>query len=71
MKVLLEFMLPEEAQESRHAQNGVRYFRVLRDVDELLRSKLKHTTLTASTRSNLEEIRSMLREENILMEESA
>ena len=41
MKVILEFNLPEETDEHELALNGWKYCRILRDLDNELRNRLK------------------------------
>jgi hypothetical protein len=59
-KATLEFNLPEETVEHRLAVNANNYYAVLWDIDQYLRSKLKHGDLTESEYVVLEKTREEL-----------
>ena len=65
----LRFNLPEEREEFQTAQNGQAYRNVLHDLDNELRSKIKHGELVALKGEAYQEIRnflnSLLREDNL------
>lgn len=58
----LEFNLPEEEEDFRHACNGLDYYGALRAVDERLRNRLKYETLPLEVAEALEGIRTFMRE---------
>jgi len=60
MKAILKFDLPEEREEFELASNAVNYSIVLSDIDNYLRSKIKHTDLTDEQYKVYEEIREQL-----------
>lgn len=61
MRAILEFSLPEEQEEHRHALNGIRYSCVLDDFDNYLRSRLKYEhELPDDARAALEAAREKL-----------
>lgn len=62
-KAILEFNLPEERDEFKLATNGTNYFCILWDIEQYLRSELKHNDkLTIDQIEILDEIRDKLRE---------
>ena len=60
MKATLKFNLPEEREEFELACNAVNYSIVLSDIDNYLRSKIKHADLTDEQYKVYEEIREQL-----------
>jgi hypothetical protein len=60
MKAILKFNLPEEREEFELACNAVNYSIVLSDIDNYLRSKIKHADLTDEQYKVYEEIREQL-----------
>ena len=58
----LEFNLPEEEEDFRHACNGEDYYGALHAVDEHLRSRLKYEPLSLDVGEALEKVRKYLRE---------
>ena len=58
----LEYNLPEEEEDFRHACNGVDYYGALRAVDERIRGRLKYETLPDGVGKALEDLRRFLRE---------
>ena len=58
----LEYNLPEEEEDFRHACNGVDYYGALRAVDERIRGRLKYETLPDGVGAALEDLRRFLRE---------
>ena len=63
MKVTLEFTLPEDAWEHQDALQGPAYHRALREIDDYLRNRLKHGTMSNEMRNELEAVRRLLLEE--------
>jgi hypothetical protein len=61
-KAILEFNLPEETIEHRLAVNAGNYYCVLWDIDQYLRSKLKHGDLKDEQYDVLEKTREELRD---------
>lgn len=59
-KATLSFKLPEEEQELKWAQEGFEYLRIVEDLDNYLRSKLKYSELTADQHKIYDEIRTEL-----------
>lgn len=59
-KVIMEFNLPDEAEELKDAQNGTNYSIQLDNFANFLRSKLKYSELTEEQYAIYEEIRSKL-----------
>jgi hypothetical protein len=62
VKATLEFDLPEEREEFELASNGIRWMCVLNDVDETLRSCIKHGHEFKSVDDALERIRCVINE---------
>jgi hypothetical protein len=62
MKAILEFDLPEENAEHKLAVNAGNYYAVLWDIDQYLRSKLKHGDLKDEQYEVLEKTREELRD---------
>lgn len=63
MKVTLKFVLPDEAEDLRAAQNGPRYRAALLDVHGALRNKIKYDNkLSAQTRRELDAVYKLLLE---------
>jgi hypothetical protein len=60
MKATLKFNLPEEQEEFELASNAVKYSIVLSDIDNHLRSKIKHADLTDEQYKVYEEVREQL-----------
>ena len=67
MKANLEFNLPEDNEEFYYANNGSNYYYVCHELDQHLRSQLKHGSLTEEQDLVYQEIRDKLRE---LLEEN-
>ena len=63
MKVTMTFTLPEDDQEHRDALQGPAYHRALHEIDDYLRNRLKHGTLSEELRNELEALRLLLLEE--------
>ena len=61
-KATLKFNLPEENAEHKLAVNAGNYYAVLWDIDQYLRSKLKHGDLAESEYVVLEKTRDELRD---------
>lgn len=61
-KATLKFNLPEENAEHKLAVNAGNYYAVLWDIDQYLRSKLKHGDLTGEQYEVLEKTREELRD---------
>lgn len=68
-KGILEFTLPEEDEEFKNASNGIVYKLILSDMDNYLRSRLKHEELSEPVREVLQAVRDkfweLLNEENV------
>lgn len=63
MKSTLTFNLPQEQEELENALYGSKYKTILRDLDEMLRSKLKYDeTLTEEQEQIYQEIRDSIHE---------
>lgn len=60
MKAILEFDLPEEAEELKSAQDGNKWQCVVQDFDNELRSKIKYSELSEAELATYEFIRSRL-----------
>lgn len=60
MKGKLIFNLPEEREEFELASNAVKYSIVLSDIDNFLRSKIKHADLTDEQYDVYETVRTQL-----------
>jgi small-conductance mechanosensitive channel len=60
MKAILKFNLPEEREEFELASNAAKYSIVLSDIDNHLRSKIKHADLTDEQYEVYEEVRKQL-----------
>ena len=58
----LEYNLPDEEEEFRHACNGMDYYAALRAVDQRLRDRLKYETLSPEVQEALNDTRRFLRE---------
>lgn len=63
MKGILEYLLPEEADEYAAAQNGSRYLAIIQEYDNYLRGRLKHEELPDDVRAALQAARDRLHEE--------
>lgn len=63
MKALLEFDLPEDAEEHRMAVQGADWAFVVQHMAETLRSKLKYSEMKTEAMQMLEEMRAELYEE--------
>lgn len=63
-KYILEFNLPEEHEEFEYANNGLKYYLILRELDQFLRSKIKYPPETTTDQELylLQEIRDKLHE---------
>lgn len=62
MKASLIFKLPEENEEFHLAQHGGDYYRVLSDLDNFLRAKLKYEQLSEQEADIYQSIRTTLYE---------
>lgn len=62
MKAILEFDLPEDNSEFRNAVNANGMFSVLWDLDQHLRSKIKHGDLPSGEYRAYEDVREYLRD---------
>jgi predicted RND superfamily exporter protein len=60
MKVNIEYKLPDEQEELYNSLNGTKFKLVIRDMDSILRSKLKHEELTEDEERIYNEIRDRL-----------
>lgn len=60
MKVIMEFMLPDDAEDLRRAQNGPHYRAALQAVRDELRRRLKYESPPAAARAALQEINALL-----------
>lgn len=61
MKATLEFQIPEEEQEFMEAVNGGMFKHILWKLDQDLRGKLKHGTLTECESKCYQEVRDEIR----------
>jgi hypothetical protein len=59
MKAILEFNLPEDKSDFIIAQNGIKYYCAIRDIEDLLRKKVKYESdkYTNEQMQVIEEIR--------------
>lgn len=62
MEATLKFTLPEERQEFEMATNGPKYKAVLWQLDQYLRSQIKHADLSDAQAGTLELVRTELHE---------
>ncbi len=62
-KSILEFELPEERDEFRHALNAVAYIAALQEIDNYLRGRLKYEELDQPVRDALQSVRDFLHNE--------
>ena len=60
MKAKLEFNLPEENEEFRIMSNGINWFNVAWELDQYLRSNIRHGSLPESSYLVYEEVRKKL-----------
>jgi hypothetical protein len=63
-KATLNFDLPEEEDDFRHAREGVYALMLLEQIDQRCRAILKYGTPSEETASLAEEIRQMIYQEN-------
>lgn len=61
MQATLTFNLPEDREDFELASKAVDYSIVLNDIDQFLRSKIKHSDATEEQQKVYEEIRMQLR----------
>jgi hypothetical protein len=64
-KAILEFDLPSESLEFYYANNGVKYYCWLVELDQFLRTAIKHGSLPAKEEKIYQEIRDRLHELNV------
>lgn len=62
MKTILEFEMPEDQDLLHYAQHGLDYSMILDEVEEYLRSKLKHEELLQGQYDIYQEIRALILE---------
>ena len=62
MKATLTFDLPEENDEHSYAVNGWRYALVLNDLNEWLRTQIKHGEMKDGARAAMQTVRDKLHE---------
>lgn len=63
MKAILEYNLPEEADEHKMALNGSKYWHVIETTLSLIRQKIKYENLAPEQEKLLEEIMDFINEE--------
>lgn len=59
-KAILEYNLPEESQEFEEAINGNKYKSILQELDNTLRSRLKHESHSEGYQEACEQIRQQI-----------
>ena len=60
MKATLEFELPEEQEAYRATNNAIEYLSALMEIDNTIRSWIKHSDLQDDTYQKLKTIRGMI-----------
>lgn len=63
MKAILEFMLPDDTDAHSDALHGTAYRGILHTVDRHLHDRLKYATLNPGSRTELETLRQIIRDE--------